>query len=175
MKFKYLIILSIVFLQISCGTGMKIPSEQLQGINSEFKGTFLNRSYKNQTKKGTNSNLEILNLLNLTGKKSDSVSLSFTSENELIVIYDNALGKTKEYFKGEFSKKGYFEIFLSKKNIQIPPFFSILYSKTDIQRVRINLTKENELIIDSYYDRSGNVFLFAAGSSGRSQYFFKPN
>ncbi|RKS02856.1 hypothetical protein C8C84_2586 [Flavobacterium sp. 102] len=89
------------------------------------------------------------------------------------VTYDDVIGKTTEYYQGKFSKKGYYEIFIRKKNIQIPPVLHLLYSKIDIYRLRISLNKEKELIIDSYYKRGGNVFLLAAGGSGRTQYYFK--
>ncbi|WP_121313967.1 hypothetical protein [Flavobacterium sp. 102] len=163
----------ISFLLISCGTGLKIPQEQLSGINSNFKGTFINISHKKNSKNKASSDSDILTLINLKNKKSDSVSISFTSNNELKVTYDDVIGKTTEYYQGKFSKKGYYEIFIRKKNIQIPPVLHLLYSKIDIYRLRISLNKEKELIIDSYYKRGGNVFLLAAGGSGRTQYYFK--
>jgi hypothetical protein len=49
----------------------------------------------------------------------------------------------------------------------------LFYSNVDIYRVRISQTKEKDLVIDSYYERGGNIFLFAAGGSGRTQYYFK--
>ena len=159
-------------LLISCGTGMKIPSEKILNIDSEFRGSFSNISHKVTTKNGIEKNSDILTLLNIVNNKSDSISVRFSSKNELAVTYNGILGKSTEYFKGKFSKRGYFEIYLKKKNIQIPPLFPIIYSKTDINRLRINLTKENTLIIDKYFSRGGNIFLLAAGGSGRFQYYF---
>ncbi|RAR46822.1 hypothetical protein B0I10_11439 [Flavobacterium lacus] len=156
----------------SCGTGLKISSDKLSGINSNFKGTFQNNPHKKASKKGTPSDSDILELLNILNKKSDSVSVSFIS-NKLVIKYDDILGKSAAYFDGKFSEKGYYEIYFSKKNIQIPPLLPIFYSKVDIDRIRISLTQENELIIDSYYSRGGNIFLMAAGGSGRSQFYFK--
>lgn len=152
---------------------MKIPKETLSGIDSNFKGSVINISHKKNLKNKIILNTDILTLFSLKNKKSDSVSISFTSNDELKLSYDDILGKTTEYYKGKFSKKGYYEIFLRKKNIQIPPILHIFFSKTDIYRLRISLTKDKELIIDSYSNRGGNVFLFAAGNSGRHQHYFK--
>ena len=172
-KRRIFLTLIISFLLISCGTGLKTPQEKLSRIDSNFKGTLVNTSHKKNLKNKVFFNTDILTLFNLKDKKSDSVSISFTSNDELKLTYEDILGKTTEYYKGKFSKKGYYEIYLRKKNIQIPPILHILYSNKDIYRLRINLTKEKELIIDSYSNIGGNVFLFAAGNSGRHQHYFK--
>jgi hypothetical protein len=76
-------------------------------------------------------------------------------------------------FEGEFNKKGYFEIYLSKDKVAIPPLFPILYSRTNINRLIIIGSREGNLIVDNYYDRSGNFFILATGSSARNQFYFK--
>ena len=103
------------------------------------------------------------------------MSVSFSSNNELILTYEGESGQSSEYFQGKFRKRGYYEIYLRKKNIQIPPLFPIIYSSTDILRIRISLTKEKDLIIDIYKNRGGNIFLMAGGGRSRYQLYFKPN
>lgn len=167
-------ILSIIWIFISCGTGLKISKEKLLIINSNFKETFINASHKTTTiKTGIKRDSDILTLLNLENKKSDVVTISFSSKNELIIQYKDTLGSKTEYLQGKFSNRGYYEIYLRKKNIQIPPLIPLLYSKIDIDRIRISLTKENDLIIDNYFSRGGNIFLLSGGGSTRHQYYFK--
>ena len=166
------LIILLSFVLISCGTGLKVSSDKLLGIDSNFKGTFQNFSHKRTPKKENQTDTTILQLLNIFNKYSDSVSVSFASD-KLVIEYKDILGKSRVSFDGKFSEKGYYEIYFSKKKIEIPPLFPIIYSKVDVDRIRLSLTKEKELIIDNYYDRGGNVFILGAGGGGRYQFYFK--
>ena len=59
----------------------------------------------------------------------------------------------KWQFQGKFSKRGFYEIFLRNKKIEIPPFIPIIYSNRDINRIRIGLTVNNDLVIANKWAR----------------------
>ncbi len=103
----------------------------------------------------------------------DLVTISFTTHNQLVLNNKDATGLHLKVFDGVFNPKGYFEICLSKKYIQIPSLLPILYSKTNISSVRLSVTSDNNIIVDTYYNRGENLYILAAGVSGRSQFYFK--
>jgi hypothetical protein len=56
-----------------------------------------------------------------------------------------------------------------KKRIIIPLFYTII----NVDRLRIGFAKNGDLIIDNYWNKSGMIFLMAAGNSYSTQYYFK--
>ncbi|TPN86788.1 hypothetical protein [Aquimarina algicola] len=174
MKTTHIFFLSCLFLLCSCGTGLKISSEHQQKITSNFSGTFANTSYILQYKEKAKSEIGILSLFNIYDANTDSFSISFPKKNQMQLSYVDETGAKTSYFEGKFTKRGYFEAYLIKQRIEIPPFFSILYSNVHIDRVRIGMTKKNELVIDKLYENGGNIFIFAGGSYHRDQYYFEP-
>ena len=162
---------------ISCGSGMTaIKSSNFKKIDSNFSGTFKNLSYKNTRKHNSSSeldNLRILKLFKIDNKNVDSINLSFTTDNSLVIEYSDSTGIRTEKFNGEFSKRGFYEIYFRKQNIEIPPLFPIIYSKTNIDRIRISLSTENELLIDHYIAIGGNILILAGGGGSNSIYYFE--
>jgi hypothetical protein len=167
-----LYILTIVVLS-SCGTGMKISKKDFSSIDNKFSATFNNKS---QTTKGRyyhSSNPTILDFFELYKINADTVQFRFDMANRLLLTFKDSLGVRTEIFEGNFKKNGYYEIFIRKYKKEIPPFFPFIYGVRDIQRLRIGLTKENELVIDNKWARDGNIFILAGGGSGRYRSYFK--
>lgn len=170
-----LYILTLIFFS-SCGTRMKIDNKNFNKITNNFSGTFSMYPHKVKSKQKTNYKSNLLHLLNQSNvntSKIKKVSFKFNENYGLMIYYESFFGTEIEYFKGKFKKNGYYEIYFSKKRVEIPPLFPLFYSKVNINRIRIGLNKNGDLIIDNYQNRSANIFLLAGGNTLRSQSFFK--
>lgn len=124
-------------------------------------------------KGGRYGNLTLLNIFEIRDENIDSVQISFNDTKELKFTYTDKGQKIIKTFAGTFAKKGYFEIYFRNQKKEIPPLLPIIYSNNHINRVRLALTIDGNLIVDNMWDDSGNIFILAAGSSGRRQSFFK--
>ncbi len=122
---------------------VKITSEK------ELNGVYLNR----------NKDGDILSLFNIPDY-ANFVTLEFENPNELKLTYKNDSPEQKEFvFKGQMKKK-FFEYYFEKKRIVIP----ILYSSTDVDRIRIGLSKDGRLYIEKYINHMGNLLILVGGS-----------
>jgi hypothetical protein len=72
------------------------------------------------------------------------------------------------------SRRGYYELYLEKDVVEIPPFIPILYSRCDLSRLRLAMTAAGELVIDHKWANDGNILFLAGGGRGRTQYYFGP-
>lgn len=154
-----------------------IKSSELKKIDTNFSGTFKNLSYKNIRKHGNGyefDNLGVLRLFEIGNQNVDSINVSFTTDNSLILKYSDSTGTRTGEFSGKFSKRGFYEFYFNKHNIEIPPFIPIIYSNTKINRIRISLSSENKLLIEKYRAQGGNVFILGGGGSSKSIYYFEP-
>src|SRR5690606_16180120 len=136
--------------------------EDFEPINKDFSKSFVNQSYK--TSKSVDAPIngpELLELFGVSNSKTETVALTFKSNNLLNIVYkDSTLTKTLT-FHARRVNKGYIEISSVRKNIQIPPVIPFLYSNIDLSRARVGLTTNNELIIDhkrSEERRVGKVY-----------------
>ena len=115
-----------------------------------------------------------LNIFNIKATKNDSIFINFNKEKVLHVSYLNSGQESKETFKGHFEEKGYYEFYFSKRKLDIPPFIPFLRSKHEINRIRLALNLEGELVVDVLWDYTTSILLFlGAGDSRRQQSFFK--
>lgn len=146
---------------VSCSSSKGFMKKDLTSINSSFKADYC---AVNSSIERTKNTVQLLRLFRLSDSSVSSVSLSFDKENDFKISYKNFLGgNSYKTFKGKF-KKNYYEIFLEKKRINIP----LIYGKTAIDRIRIRVLKDSTLIVENYYNHSGNIFLMAAGSSNKT-------
>ena len=150
---------------LSCSSKKGFIKKDLTSINSSFKSDYYAVNFSIDSVKNT---VQLLRLFRLSDSSVSSVSLSFDKENDFKISYKNFLGgNSYRTFKGTF-KKNYYEIFLEKKRINIP----LIYGKTAIDRIRIRVMKDSTLIVENYYNHSGNIFLIAAGSSNKTYAMF---
>ena len=162
-------LLSVFFLS-SCNTRFNIKKSKVKYFDKHFSGTFENKPYKLPKRNGDTSLLYIFYIRQVNSNK---INIDFADSTTIKLSYEDNENLVQESFKGVFKKKGYFEIFFTKKRLEIPPLFPIIYSNVDIYRIRLAVTNEGELLIDQFWNRSGNIFILAAGGSGRGQYYFK--
>ena len=180
--------LSIVIftLSIYSCTGLGIKKSDLLTIDTKCSGDFMDASFMSSKRSAipflaidtsmeeqrTMSSLLFLNGAFTSG--ADTISLNINAEENLQVTYRDSLHVMRtEIYEGKLKKSGFYEIFLFKERIEIPPVMPIIYSKVNFGRLRIGMTKERSLIVDTYFTHGGNIFIFAAGSSSRKQYYFQ--
>jgi hypothetical protein len=142
-------------------------------IDHSCSGVFENRSYLTIGRNGDSSNTTVLELFELYTSPVDSVRLYFDAHNQLVLTYSDSLVARTVLFKGQFRKRGYYEIFIRNYKVEIPPFFPIIYGQRDIKRLRVGLNKDLDLVIDNKWARTGNIFILAGGGSDRDQSCFK--
>lgn len=159
------IVIIMMFTLFSCKSYKVIKDKELVQLSSESKGEFQAVSNK---KDKTDYQVSIQQLFAI--KNLDTiVKINISKNDEIEIHYKNVLGGNEiATFKGKF-KKHYFEVYLDKKRIFFPP----IYCKNNINRLRIGLTQNQDLVINQHYDYSGMFMLFAAGSSDNKQYVFK--
>ncbi|MGP8216057.1 MAG: hypothetical protein ACLQQ4_10870 [Bacteroidia bacterium] len=169
-----------VFLLCSCGTGLKINKSEFKAIDRDFSGTFLSQPYKSSGSYSfTSEKMYAQTLPQLFGishsDESHSFSFKINTSGQLQVTFADSGGNyTEKLFDGILTKKGYYEIYLRNKNMEFPPFFPVVYNQCDIDRIRIALTKSNDLIVDNLWENDDSILLFfGTGDSGRSQNYFK--
>ncbi len=153
----------LTFLILSSCTGLKIKRADFKPIDKTFNSSFYNVPSKTKGHYPDSTMLEVFEIFQV---RSDSINLSFNNSGQLQISFDKN-SQTKS-FDGKF-KKGYFQIYFRNKKTIIP----IFYSKRDIYRLRLALTKDNELIIANKWARDGNIFILAGGASGHRKYYFK--
>lgn len=159
------IAIMLLFSLFSCKSYQVIKDKDLVMISAKPLGKF--QSLSNQKKK-TDYQISIQELFEIRNL-DEVVKLTISKNKELEINYKNVLGGNEmAAFKGKF-KKNYFEVYLRKKRIFFPP----IYCKSNINRLRIGLTAENELVVNRFYNYSGMFMLFAAGDADHKQYVFK--
>lgn len=168
---RVILIILAAFFILSCGTGLSVRKSQVKYFENQFTGTFNNHSYKvNGRRYGSPTLLDLFEIYNV---KADSVSIMYDKLGELELIYKDDEGKfKKEKLKGTFAKKGYYEVFLRNDKKEIPPVFPIIYGKYNVNRIRLALTLEGDLIVDNKWNKGGNIFILGVGDKGRRQSFF---
>ena len=126
-----------------------------------------------------NGNIGSKNIIYLFGNyKRDSLPIHFSLESKgdsLYISYleekDSTFVAKKVGIKGK-KKKKYWQKYYSWKIIPLFP----LFLKADISRLRVGKDKDNNLLIEYYYDNSGWLLIMGAGTSGKSSYIYKkPN
>lgn len=169
---RAVIIILATFFLCSCGTGLSIRKSKVDYLNNQFTGTFDNIAFKvNGRRYGSPTLLDLFEIYNIS---TDSIYLKFNDSDELELSYKDSKGALKkELFKGTFAKKGYYEVFLRNDKKEIPPLFPIIYGKYNVNRVRIALTIQGDLIIDNKWNKSGNILFLGVGDKGRRQSFFR--
>ncbi len=161
---KKLVLIGVLSL-FSCQSYKEIKDKELVAFPKELSAEFQSLSNKKKKKEDQVYIQELFDIRNL----DTVVKISITKKDEIEMYYKNVLGGMDvAAFKGKF-KKNYFEVYLTKKRIFFPP----IYCKTNINRLRIGLSNNQELVINRHYDYSGMVLLFAAGNSDHKQYVFK--
>lgn len=160
---------------------MGIESSRVKYFDRNFVSSFYCKSYTIEESNFFSSPMvadkipymNLLSLLGVSSNNADSVLIRFNSNEDLQIVYLEDGKKKEKTIRGEFVNEKYFEVFHNNETLEIPPFFHVLYSRHHVDRVRLALTIEGNLIADWLYVQNGNILFFSAGSSSRAQGFFK--
>lgn len=158
---RFTIFLFSFQLVLSC-TGLKVRKSDLHPINESFTGTFFNDTLRTE---GRFTDKTMLEVFRIKDQQTDSVSLKFLNSRQMQIAFGQQF-QTKTY-DGKF-RNGYFQIFLQKKQFILPPIF--MYR--DIYRLRITLTKENDLLIANMWAQDGMILLLAGGDTSHRKFYF---
>jgi hypothetical protein len=170
----YWCIFSIAASLTSCGKTLPLRKKHTQPLNQQFKGTFHNQAFQISGRNPYQGHTSILQELEIFPQESEWISIEFGRNNELYLHYPKGGDTITSMFQGKFKKNGSYQIWLRRKRIEIPPFFPIIYSRVDIKRLRFHLDLENNLVIHNKWARTANIFILAAGGSGKyNSYFYK--
>lgn len=167
---KFTLILFIIILSLTACSSMGIRKSKMKIISNSFKGYVSNNHHKMKGRKYGAPDL--LNTFEIRDINSDSVWIEFNEADKLVIKYieNNALKVAQ--FNGEFSKGGYYDLYLRNEIKEFPPYFPIIYSKKNILNIKIGLSIKNELIINHFWVEGGNIFILGAGSSGKRQSYY---
>ncbi|MES2654904.1 MAG: hypothetical protein V4620_04900 [Bacteroidota bacterium] len=163
-----------VLLFCSCGSGLQVRKSKVQPLTPLFSATIANVPYKiSPEKEFGKDHHELLTTLHEATGNIDSVNVYFNSNKQLTIAFKYKGKEFSKTYAGRFSKKGYYEFYLQKKKMEIPPIVPILYSKVHIERYRLGLTIDGDLIVDNFHENSGNILIISAGYQYRYQTFYK--
>ncbi|MGL4584664.1 MAG: hypothetical protein ACRCVU_16980, partial [Flavobacterium sp.] len=155
----------IIVLVSSCSSGLKVKRSEVLPIDNSFKaaieGTFVDTDIKEYRKN------VFLSYYKVNSWLADTVHIHFNENDQLLLTYKDTIGTKEVLINGRFVKKKYYEYFNVREKVAIPPLFQFIYSKIDVNRIRLGVTKNGEVVLDQYYDVGGNIFIMAAGHTNR--------
>ena len=165
---------------LSCKTDQHLFQNENKGINSNFSGSYfwnaskIDSNVKNN-KYTISSSTTLFNLSGIQSKNiSGNVQLQFRDNRTLEITYTDSLIEKKKLLTGKFKKAGYFQCFIKKKVIQIPPLISFIYGRRLIDRLRFGVTQSGQLLIQNKYVSEGSIFIFGSGVNYKLLYYFNP-
>lgn len=166
-SFKYTIVLLIIVLISSCSSGLKVKRSEVLPIDNSFKATIDGEFFNTDTIEYRKN--VFLSYYKVNSWLADTVHIRFNESDQLVLTYKDTIGTKEVLINGRFVKKKYYEYFNVREKVAIPPLFPFIYSKIDINRIRLGVTKNGEVVIDQLYDVGGNIFIMAAGHTNRYQ------
>ena len=174
---KYFFFLLIIS-TCSCETISKIKKSDINPVTNKFAGVYDNRPYLIKAKYGVtkdDSSITAINLFDTSKTRKydlDFIQINFKSNGQLNLYYKDTSAFQPITLNGKFSKKGYYEIYFKDEKIEIPPVVHFIFSRHNIERLRIYETKNNDLIIYYYSFYSGNFLLVGGEGPNKKQFYF---
>ena len=133
----------------------------------DLENTYYSKSIlDNSSKSNDVSQAHLLRLFNIKYDVSEAnqVKISFLTDDTLQLSYGN--NQTKKFKYRKYKK--YIQVSFANENINIP----FIYQKTDIDKLRLGLNKDHNILVKKVVDNSGGIFIFGAGYSYTSDYIF---
>jgi len=176
-KLFFFILICCIF---SCNSNKKIFKASLQN-NGRFQGTFITHlhNYDSVYHKQINSKVDLneVTLQSLFGIRSafisDTIALKVIDSRHLEIKYRDSVTDKIIIVNGKLSTKGYFQYFVKRKIIQVPPLISFIYSYRFIDRLRIGIDVTGNLVVENKYVSEGNILIFGNGAAYQQVYYFK--
>jgi hypothetical protein len=151
----------------SCATQKGIPKKELLGLDKKFSESFGNKLV-NAVSGEVESKLSTLLKIKSDTLHDASIKMEVQENGDLKINYTNENGeKDSKIFKGKLRKRDY-KLFLIKKRVFILP----IIWWTNVERLKISLTKDSTLVVKKYSNYSGMI-LMGAGNSWKEECYFK--
>jgi hypothetical protein len=168
MRTKVMIAIFIIIFLTSCRTGFGIRKSDLIPFDKGFSARVQNRASKEITRSHYQHDLNLLPLLSLRDHHSDSIDFFFVNQTRLQISFIENGQRLEKVLDGRMSKRGYFESFFENERIEVPPVIPILYSKYNIDRLRIALHRDGCIIVSRFGRRAGNLLFVTGGGENHS-------
>jgi len=133
----------------------------------DIESTYYSKSIlDNSSKNNDVSQAHLLRLFNIKGDISDAnqVKILFLKGDSLQLLYGN--NQTKDFKYKKYKK--YIEVSFENENINIP----LIYQKTNIDKLKLGLTKDNNILVKKNVESGGAIFIFGDGYGFTSDYVF---
>jgi hypothetical protein len=162
---NFALIIFFILSLCSCSGIRTIPRSEFLAIDQTFKGTFTSKVCKFR---GATAKYNVYELFEVDSTKDEKFKIDFDSIGRIRISSNS--GKWSS-FGGKF-KRGFYQVYLRKKWIQIPPIFPLIYSDVDIYRIRIAYHKYGYLLLENKYYRDKSILFLGGGRGQRNVYFF---
>ena len=171
MKVKILLIFLVLAL-VSCRPSYFTKLENLESLNGKYYSKSLFK-YKGKKKIpdtkahmlrffNSEENLETVNWVEMKFQEPDKVELTYP------VMELGEITTKKQTFTGK-RRRNYLKVTHWNEDIFIP----LIYGKTQKNYIKIGKTKENQLLIQHYYENTGNILILAGGVAYTSDFVFE--
>jgi hypothetical protein len=156
---KFIYFLAVIVSISSCGIIRSGKTSDFASyiLANEINGCYINRN-------GQNSILSLFNIRDY----ADFVTIYLENDHTIKLMYNNDSICNEYLFNGKMTDK-YFEIYLSKKVFLIP----LIFSKSNIDRIRIGKNKDGRLLIRKFIDFGGNILFFGSEARVETPYIFE--
>lgn len=171
MKVKILLIFLVLAL-VSCRPSYFTKLENLESLNGKYYSKSL---FKYNGKKkipdtkahmlrffNSEKNLETVNWVEMKFQEPDKVELTYP------VMELGEITTKKQTFTGK-RRRNYLKVTHWNEDIFIP----LIYGNTQKNYIKIGKTKENQLLIQHYYENTGNILILAGGVAYTSDFVFE--
>jgi len=170
---KMVIVLVTIGFLTSCRTGFGVRKSDLITFDKGFSARVQNRAFKEITRSHYQHDLNLLPLLSLRDHHTDSIEFVFVNQTRLHISFIENGQRVEKTFDGKVSKSGYFESFFENEKLEIPPILPIVYSRYNIDYLRLALHRDGCMIVGRYSRRAGNLLFIGGGGKSESIGCFK--
>jgi hypothetical protein len=164
---KILTFVLAILLFGSCKSKLALKETQLNYLDYSFSASVSNNSH--WASNVDYEEMTLLELFEITDENVDSVNISFIDSAQIQLRYFVENQEINKQYRGVFAKQGVFEVYFHYEKEE-----TIIRSYLNYSRVRLQLTNENDFIVDRKWSHSGSFLLiFAGGGGGGGQAYFK--
>jgi hypothetical protein len=157
----------------SCGFNKTMQKYALQPIDAKQQYKVNDQPFKSIGERNKVdsilSEVRLHRLFNVQALNNSSIAIAFTTNNELQISYQDSVEKKSILLKGRFTRAGYFKTKIKTKNIFIP----LIYSNRQLEKFKLCIAQNGDLVIEFTDIREGNIFIFGGGGTYTKLYFFK--
>jgi hypothetical protein len=162
---RYLVLFYIITTLSACSAGIKFPKSQIQKINTNFSGSYLNKAV--DTKNGIAQNT-LTSIFEIDENDIEVVDLKIIDSTTIELSSSLQSAKKTWRFKGFLSDSGFFEVYI-RNNID-----GGINSFADIKIIKFTSSTTGTLLVDDYERNERQFLLWRSGGRSRTLSEFRP-